>query len=116
MEGNHNKDNGNEKELYYKHRVNNKNMKIKGNCFVCGKLGHHEVQCRNIAGKNDNPFKPGVNMAVADDIIVAVISQANLVANMSVWVIDLGATRHICSNKIDFVSYTQVNEGEKVVS
>ncbi|XP_049352640.1 uncharacterized protein LOC125817109 [Solanum verrucosum] len=60
-------------------------------------LSDHAVQCRNRAGKNDNPGKPRVNLAEADDIIVAVISQANLVANVSDWVID------------------SVNEGEEVV-
>ncbi|XP_015160424.1 uncharacterized protein [Solanum tuberosum] len=78
-------------------------------------IGHHAVQCRNRAGKNDNPAKPRVNLVEADDIIVAIISQANLVANLSDWVIDSGATRHICANKTDFMSYTQVNEGEEVV-
>ncbi|XP_039140534.1 uncharacterized protein LOC120277756 [Dioscorea cayenensis subsp. rotundata] len=57
--------------------------------------------------KKDNCF--------ADDIIVVVISQVNLVANMKEWVIDSGATRHICANKDAFVSYTQVQEGEETV-
>ncbi|KAH0698970.1 hypothetical protein KY284_013185 [Solanum tuberosum] len=104
-----------EKELDYKLRVNNQNFKKKKVIVVCGKPGHHAVQCRNRAGKNDNPAKPRVNLVEADDIIVAIISQANLVANLSDWVIDSGATRHICANKTDFMSYTQVNEGEEVV-
>ncbi|XP_015170782.1 uncharacterized protein [Solanum tuberosum] len=108
-----NKDNMYGKELDYKLRVNNQNFKKKGNCFVCGKPGHHAAQCRNKVGKNDNPAKLRVNLAEVDDIIVTVISQ--IVVNVSDWMIDSGSTRHICANKIDFVSYTLVNEGEEVV-
>lgn len=66
-------------------------------------------------GKNDNPAKPRVNLAEADDITMAVISQVNIVANVSDWVIDLNATMHICVNRTDLVSYIQVNEGEEFV-
>nr|XP_016445685.1 PREDICTED: uncharacterized protein LOC107770860 [Nicotiana tabacum] len=100
----------------YKPKTNNQTFKEKNNCFVCGKSGHYVVQCRKRVG-NDNPTKAKVNLTKAkvDDIIVAVVSQVNLVANMKDWVLASGATRHICANKKDFVSYTQVEEGEEVV-
>ena len=103
------------KNLIINSRSTIKISKKKGYCFVCGKSGHHAVQCRNRAGKNDNHAKRRVNLVEADDTIVAVISQANLVANVSDWAINSGATRHICVNKTDFVFYTQVNEGKEVV-
>ncbi|XP_019265607.1 PREDICTED: uncharacterized protein LOC109243157 [Nicotiana attenuata] len=78
--------------------------------------GHHAAQCRKRVG-NDNPAKAKVNLteAIADDIIAAVVSQVNFVANVKDRVLDSSATRHICADKKDFVSYTQVEEGEEVV-
>ena len=81
----------------------NLTFKKKGNCFVCGKSGHHAPQCRHRA-KNDYP--PKANLAEGEDNIVAVISQVNLVTNVSKWVVDSGATRHICANRNVFTSYT----------
>ncbi|OIT20631.1 hypothetical protein A4A49_61260, partial [Nicotiana attenuata] len=100
----------------YKPKTNNQTFKEKGNCFVCGTPGHYVAQCRKMV-QNDNPTKAKVNFTEAkvDDIIVAVVSQVNLVTNVKDWVLDSGATRHICANKKDFVSYTQVEEGEEVV-
>ena len=64
---------------------------------------------------NDNPPKPKVNLVEGDDIIAAVISQTFLVANVQEWVVDSGATRHICANRNAFTSYTIVGEGEEHV-
>ncbi|RVW36697.1 hypothetical protein CK203_035112 [Vitis vinifera] len=38
-----------------------------------------------------------------------------MVTNMKDWVVDYGATRHICGNGTAFTSYTTVKEGEKQV-
>ena len=54
-------------------------------------------------------------MVEGDDIIVVVISQANMVTNSKNWVVDSGATRHICANKDAFTPYTPVGDDEKVV-
>jgi len=35
--------------------------------------------------------------------------------NVSKWVVDSSATRHICANKSAFTSYTSIGEGEKHV-
>jgi len=84
----------------------------KGNCFVCGKLGHHAPQCRHRA-KNEYP--PKVNLVEMEDTIVAVISEVNLVTNVNKWVVDSGATKHICTKKNVFTSYTSVGDGEEQV-
>ena len=65
--------------------------------------------------RNDNPPKPKANLVEGDDIIAAVISQACLVANVKYWVVDSGATTHICANKDAFSSYTPVGDGEEHV-
>ena len=54
-------------------------------------------------------------MIKKDDIIAAVISQANLAANVRDWVVDSRATRHIFANKQVFTSYKLVGDGEEVV-
>ena len=49
--------------------------------------------------------KPGgkatnhINTAKTNDIIVAVVIEANLVENKADWVLDIGASRHFCANK-----------------
>ncbi|GAU51024.1 hypothetical protein TSUD_283680 [Trifolium subterraneum] len=109
----------------YVPRVTNPTIKRKGNCYVCGKAGHHAPQCRHRMG-NDNPPKPRANLAEGDEkdndiivsvisLIVAVVSQVNMVTDVSKWVVDSGATRHICANKDAFTSYTIVGDGEEQV-
>jgi len=46
---------------------------------------------------------------------VAVVSQVNLVTNVSKWVVDFGATIRICANRNVFTSYTSVGDGEEQV-
>jgi len=110
-----------EKKFDHKKKYNNKlsrpnrtnpTFNKKGNCFVCGKSGHHAPQCRHGA-KNDYP--PKENLAEGEDTIVPVVSQVNLVTNVSKWVVDSRATRHICANINVFTSYTSVGDGEEQV-
>lgn len=85
------------------------------NCFVCGRPGHRAFQCRKRA-RDENPPRPNANLVEGDDdVIVAVVSQSFLVNDVKEWVVDSGATRHICANKDAFTSYTQVGEGEEHV-
>ena len=46
---------------------------------------------------------------------MVVVSQVNLVTNVSKWVVDSRATRHICANRNVFTSYTSVGDGEEQV-
>jgi len=39
----------------------------------------------------------------------------NVVTNVNKWVVDSGATRHICANKSMFTSYTTMGDGEEQV-
>jgi len=63
--------------------------------------------------KNDYPLK--ANLAEKEDTIVAVVSQVNLVTNVSKWVVDSKATRHICANRNVFTFYTSVGDGGEQV-
>jgi hypothetical protein len=48
-------------------------------------------------------------------MIAAVVSQVNMVTNMTKWVVDSGATRHICANRDAFSSYSYVGDDEAQV-
>ncbi|XP_071933569.1 uncharacterized protein [Coffea arabica] len=97
-------------------KPNNPNFKKKkGNCFYCGKPGHYAVQCRHNKGDRANGNPPKVHLTEGDDIIAAVISQVNIAANVKEWVVDSGATRHICANREAFSSYTPIGDDEEVV-
>ena len=102
------------KNNFRKSRPNGSNLvfKKKGNCFVCGKPGHHAPQCRR---RVRNVNHPRANIVQGEVTIVAVVSQVNLMTNVSKWVIDSGATKHICANMSAFTSYTSVGDGEEHV-
>ena len=87
-------------------------LKKKGTCYVCGKLGHHAPQCRKRV-KIGNPSKS--NLVEGDDNIVVVVSKDNMVNNSKNWVVESGATRHICANIDAFTSYSSVGDDENVV-
>ena len=48
-------------------------------------------------------------------IIAVISSEVSMVTNMKDWVVDFGATGHICGKKSPFTSYTTVKEEEKQV-
>ncbi|XP_074266722.1 uncharacterized protein LOC141590003 [Silene latifolia] len=77
-------------------------------CYVCGKSGHKAYQCpqKKVAAE--------ANVAEKDDIIAAVVVEANLVANASDWILDTGASRHLCANKDLFAEFEDVADGECV--
>ncbi|KAK9672483.1 hypothetical protein RND81_12G103500 [Saponaria officinalis] len=49
-----------------------------------------------------------------DDIIAAMVSEINLVGNLVEWIVDTGATRHICTNKDLYKELKDVDEKEVV--
>jgi len=55
-------------------------------------------------------------MVEGEDIIVAFVSQVNMVTNEKNWVLNSGATRHIYANKEFFSTYKPFKDGEEVVN
>ena len=49
---------------------------------------------------------------VENEEIIAVVIEANLVCNIAEWVLDTGATRHICANKELFQEFDEVTDGD----
>ena len=93
---------------------NNKIQKPKGACYVCGIVGHKAFQCnrRHGAKKDGNPSQ--ANIVESDDIIAAVVVEANLVENKIEWILDTRASRHICANKDLMIEFEDITDGDHV--
>ncbi|XP_074301570.1 uncharacterized protein LOC141632970 [Silene latifolia] len=85
-------------------------------CYTCGKPGHSSRFCpQGFSPNGKRKFvKSQAHLVESDDIIVAVVSAINLVSNISEWVVDTRATRHICSSKEMFKDYLALSTGECV--
>ncbi|KAL0304022.1 UNVERIFIED_CONTAM: hypothetical protein Sradi_6270300 [Sesamum radiatum] len=57
---------------------------------------------------------PQVNLAETEEVIAAVVVEANLVENKSDWILDTGASKHFCSNKELFQELKEAADGECV--
>ncbi|XP_039046231.1 uncharacterized protein LOC120186344 [Hibiscus syriacus] len=79
---------------------------LQANCF------RHSDRHKN---QNQNENKPQANL-VEDPygVIAAVISEVNLVENHAKWIMDTGASKHLCANKEMFTDFEDEVEGEQV--
>lgn len=82
-------------------------------CYVCGKPDHKAYQCPQRQGSVQKE-PPQANLAVSDEVIAAVVVEANLVENRSDWILDTGASRHFCSNKELLHDFQDATGGECV--
>ncbi|XP_056697630.1 uncharacterized protein [Spinacia oleracea] len=69
---------------------------------------------KNKKRNNKAKLKSKAHIAETDDVIVAVNSEVNLVENITEWIVDTGASRHLCANKDMFVELEKVEEGKQV--
>ncbi|KAE8681800.1 Serine/threonine-protein kinase ICK [Hibiscus syriacus] len=83
-------------------------------CYVCGLAGQKAYQCQHRSDRQ-NENKPQMHVVEKDDeIIVAVVSEINMVENSSEWVVDTGASKHFCARKELFTEFENGNIGERV--
>ncbi|KAL0320415.1 UNVERIFIED_CONTAM: hypothetical protein Sradi_5303000 [Sesamum radiatum] len=76
-------------------------QKNKLTCYCCGKPGHKAYQCFQRKDQKNPPSQltPQANLTEQEEIIAAVVVEANLVENKTDWILDTGASKHFCSNK-----------------
>ena len=94
--------------------------KFQGKCYVCNKKGHRAKDCHS-RKEQGNPKKklPQANVTEVDDVsdmnLSTVVSEVNFIgSNTKEWWVDIGATRHICSDKKMFSSYHSLDNGEQL--
>ena len=61
-------------------KVQNSTIKKWGNCFVCGKTGHHAAQCRH--RKRIEKFNSKANLVEAEVITTIIFFEVSMVTNM----------------------------------
>ncbi|KAK4408009.1 hypothetical protein Sango_0381900 [Sesamum angolense] len=84
------------------------------------KPGHTEYQCfqkidqEKTNKKQTSKYNPQVNLVENDEIIVAMLMEANLVENKDDWILDSRASRHLCSNKALFREVLKAIDNEYI--
>ena len=112
--------NGQQKNHIGINRGDNKIQKKKLICYVYSKTCHKAYPCYMRQGQqNQNqkpaaPFAPQAHLAGNEEVIVVVVVEANLVDNKVDWILDTGASKHLCSNKELFHHFEDVVDGECV--
>ncbi|KAL0412551.1 UNVERIFIED_CONTAM: hypothetical protein Sradi_1456800 [Sesamum radiatum] len=95
-------------------------QKNKVTCYYCGKAGHKAYQCfqrkdqQKSNQKQNAQTTPQFNLAKTEEIITAVVVEANLVENKTDWILDTGASKHFCSKKELFQELKEAVDGECV--
>ena len=79
-------------------KVQNPTIKKRGNCFVCGKSGHHATQYRHM--KRTEKSNSKANLAEIEAIIAVISFEVSMVTNMNNWVVNSEATKHIYGKRV----------------
>ncbi|KAL0291506.1 UNVERIFIED_CONTAM: hypothetical protein Scaly_2634600 [Sesamum calycinum] len=99
---------------------NGKIQKIKVTCYYCGKLGHNAYQCfqrkdqQKTSHKPPSQPRPQINLTKQEEVIAAVVVEANLMENKTDWILDTCASKYFCSNKELFQDFQDARDGECV--
>ncbi|KAL0358293.1 UNVERIFIED_CONTAM: hypothetical protein Sangu_0678700 [Sesamum angustifolium] len=100
------------------HKGNNGKIQKKSvGVTVVGRRGHKAYQCyqrKNQRKTNKKQNTPQPNLAETEEIIAAVVVEANLVENKIDWILDTGASKHFCANKDLFQEFHEALDGECV--
>ena len=111
---------GEQKAFIAKQQVNMKGPK----CHKCGKYGHIKKYCRSIfVDKSQHRHKHNANTteskhieSSSDSVSVGLVVQHALTSHFekTVWIIDSGATCHMCNDQTAFVKYKELKTALEV--
>ena len=87
-----------------KKKNNSKDKDPKGKCFHCGVEGHWKRNCAKYLSELKNKKKGKYDLLVLETYLVE--------DDSSTWIVDSGATNHICSSLQTLSSSTPLQEGD----
>ncbi|KAL0381502.1 UNVERIFIED_CONTAM: Retrovirus-related Pol polyprotein from transposon TNT 1-94 [Sesamum angustifolium] len=93
-----------------------KNPKEQMSMLLLWKDGTQSLSVLPTKGPTEDQSKknPQLNLAETEEIIAAVVVEANLVENKVDWILDTGASKHFCANKELFHEFHEASDGECV--
>ena len=84
-------------------------------CFKCGKIGHLEANCWSKQGTSKPKYR-GKRANIVEKVDFIAFSASKFEeSNGMKWVLDSGASHHICRNRDQFYSFKERNGHEQVV-
>ena len=87
-------------------------------CHYCKKPGHFKKDCRKFAqaqsnGRHKNPVRQSKQEHEASQDAM-LIGNALVASSRNDWIVDLGATSHMCNNRSKFMELNELGPSEKV--
>ncbi|UYV79556.1 hypothetical protein LAZ67_17003106 [Cordylochernes scorpioides] len=102
------KEDSSKKVLQVNKHQNNSSTDSRKKCYQCGKIGHIATNCRGMKqtttrNRDNQHYQRKVNKS--DNFLAAL----NLTSDEDSWLLDGGATNHVCRNKDWFVDLREVS-------
>ena len=87
-------------------------------CFECGKPGHKQYQCPSLKNghKKEHKFKKNSAYSAVKEFGFVVKSNLNEKSEKDIWILDSGASSHICSNKKLFTELKMIENSDDSIS
>ena len=86
---------------------------LKGRCYYCDEAGHYKRFFPKLAEKSK--YKSHSAVAEESDEEALVVGHAGMVGSSVSWIVDLGATCHMCNSRWQFVRYSNLLSQRKLL-